>query len=77
LLTLVRMVEPEDVILSQNDSRASLQNCGLLLDFPAIHIAQSTRHGHKGDDSTPLFKNAVLWLDVWPTQLDVLGHQGL
>lgn len=71
------MVESEDVILSQDDSRASLQNGGLLLYFPSIDVAQSTRHGHQRNNCTPLLENAVLWLDVWPTQLDVLGHHGL
>jgi hypothetical protein len=56
--TLLRMIEPEDVILAEDHPRASLQDDSLL-HFPAIDITECSFFGSHGDDAFMVLKDTV------------------
>lgn len=73
--TLLRMIEPEDVILAEDHPRASLQDDSLL-HFPAIDITECSFFGSHGDDAFMVLKDTVFTENMWTTELDVLRNIG-
>nr|CAD7571226.1 unnamed protein product [Timema californicum] len=74
-LTLLRVIEPEHMILAEDDPRARLEDYWLL-HLSAIDIAKGALLWRHGDDPFLVFKHAMLAQNVRATKLDVLRYVG-
>lgn len=70
------MVEPEDVILAENDARARPEKDGLG-DLAAVDVNEGGLFGDEGDDALVILEDAVLAENVRAAELNVLGYVGL
>lgn len=73
--TLIRVIEPEDVVLAKDYPRASLEDNSLLY-FPAIDIAECPFLRSHCDDSFMVLKDTVFTQNMGTTELYVLRNIG-
>lgn len=73
--TLIRVIEPEDVIFAKDYSRASLEDNSLFY-FSAIDIAQSPFLWSHSDDSFVVLKDTVFTQNMGTAKLYVLRNIG-
>jgi hypothetical protein len=73
--TLIRVIEPEDVVLAKDYPRASLQDNSLFY-FPAIDIAERPFLRSHSDDSFMVLKETVFTQNMGTAELYVLWNVG-